>query len=229
MSRFIFKLHRHIRDMRLHGKGAHPHMSPPPEKTYPRMPQIALPRLERPLSSLDEVLRTRRSFDEALSTDGLALPVLGALFDVALAQHNERCPYPSGGALYPLEVYVVGRVITGERSAVYHYRPKEHVLEHLWDYALEPREILSTESTPHGACYVVFCARWYVASRKYGDFAYLNSLMEAGHAAQNVLLAATALNVQARPIAGFADALITRMLDLDERHEQPVYLVALAS
>ena len=36
---------------------------------------------------------------------------------------------PSGGALYPLELYVAARRVDGLDEALYHYDPLRHVLE----------------------------------------------------------------------------------------------------
>jgi nitroreductase len=48
--------------------------------------------------------------------------------------------------------------------------------------------------------------------------------MEAGHAAQNVLLTATALGLAAYPLGAFEDARVAQVLRLG-RGEAPVYLV----
>lgn len=52
-------------------------------------------------------------------------------------------------------------------------------------------------------------------------------MLEAGHMAENVLLVATALGMSTRPIAGYDDAALAKLLDLDERIEQSVYSIAL--
>ena len=48
--------------------------------------------------------------------------------------------------------------------------------------------------------------------------------LEAGHAAQNLLLQATALDLRAVPVGAFRDEAVQRLLQLD-RGEQPLYLL----
>jgi nitroreductase len=45
--------------------------------------------------------------------------------------------------------------------------------------------------------------------------------------AQNILLVATALGLDARPIAGFDDEKVLSLLDIDPNLEQPVYMISL--
>jgi nitroreductase len=48
--------------------------------------------------------------------------------------------------------------------------------------------------------------------------------MEAGHAAQNALLAATALGLAAYPVGAFEDARVVQVMKLG-RSEAPLYLI----
>jgi SagB-type dehydrogenase family enzyme len=56
--------------------------------------------------------------------------------------------------------------------------------------------------------------------RKYGQGGYRMLVAEAGHVSQNLVLAATALGVGARPFGGVFDSLVNRALGLDETREQ---------
>ncbi len=59
---------------------------------------------------------------------------------------------------------------------------------------------------------------------KYGGRAERYVLLEAGHAAQNLLLAATALGLGAVPIGAFGDDALARALDLPPG-EETVYAI----
>ena len=81
---------------------------------------------------------------------------------------------------------------------------------------------------PDFSTLIVLTGVWGRSSAKYGDFAYLLALLEAGHMSQNILLVATALNLQTRPMMGFDDDIIPQLLDLDPEEEQPVLSIMLS-
>ena len=60
---------------------------------------------------------------------------------------------------------------------------------------------------------------------KYGDRAYRFTLIEAGHVAQNLLLAAAALRLAAVPVGGFYDRAVDAVLGVDGIYEASLYLV----
>ena len=66
------------------------------------------------------------------------------------------------------------------------------------------------------------------SSAKYGNLAYIHSLLEAGHMAQNVLLISQALGLRSRPIAGFDDDAVLKLLDIETSTERPVYAIAIS-
>jgi nitroreductase len=51
--------------------------------------------------------------------------------------------------------------------------------------------------------------------------------METGHVAQNVLLEAVSLGLGAVPIGAFRDDELDRLLGLDSREENSLYLIAI--
>jgi len=61
-------------------------------------------------------------------------------------------------------------------------------------------------------------------TRRYGDRGEMYIHMEAGHAAQNLLLQAVALELAAVPVGAFEPAGLARALNLPA-NEQPLYLV----
>jgi SagB-type dehydrogenase family enzyme len=131
---------------------------------------------------------------------------------------------PSGGALYPLELYVVAREVDGLASGVYHYDAHDHVLEQLGT-AAPPADELSPYADLVGAAQaMVFVAAVFWRSRfKYGLRGYRFVLLEAGHVVQNLLLAATALGLASFPLGGFFDDAVDRALELDGVDVSTVY------
>jgi SagB-type dehydrogenase family enzyme len=138
--------------------------------------------------------------------------------------------YPSGGALFPIETYVVSRAVEGHAPSVFHYNPSTNALEKLWElpYGFDMNELVSQRPSIPFSTLIVFTSVWDRSSMKYGELAYIHALIEAGHMCQNLLLVSTALSLSARPMAGFDDASLIRLLDLDPENEQPVYTAILS-
>lgn len=215
------------------GAGAKPESVPRGiHKEYPRMERIALPEPAKLSVSLDEALRARISCGACATERFLTAHELGTLLGNALGMNDEmRRRYPSGGALYPVETYLIGNVLDTHPRGVFHYHPKAHALEYLWE---TPASFAMSEiiRSPHVALtplLIVFTSVWKRSSEKYGDLAYSHALIEAGHMAENVLLTATALSMGTRPIAGYEDGVISSLLDLDDREEQPIYSILLCA
>lgn len=133
---------------------------------------------------------------------------------------------PSGGALYPLEVYVVTRSVTGLPQGVFHLDPERRVLEilHEGDVADELGAAMPAPDLLADASAAIFVTAVFWRTRfKYGLRGYRFALLEAGHLMQNVLLAATALGVTAFPLGGFYDAAVEELLGVDGIDESVLY------
>lgn len=234
MNFFLSHLHTELRRARLTKRGASRNPDEILEgvyKKYPRMPRLQLPQPRAITISLAEALHKRRSGASGDSEVPLHIDELGTLFGLALKKNegNNLRNYPSGGSLYPIETYLISTAIESEPPAVYHYNPGEHVLERLWnlptrftmkDIAKKP------ESLPLSSL-VVFTSVWDRSAVKYGDLGYLHAVLEAGHMSENILLVGCALGLNVRPYAGFNDARIAELLDLNESLEQSVHTVTL--
>ncbi|MBP9020920.1 MAG: nitroreductase family protein, partial [Syntrophobacterales bacterium] len=59
---------------------------------------------------------------------------------------------------------------------------------------------------------------------KYGSRGERYAMIEAGHAAQNILLQATSMGLDSVPVGAFHDERVRQVLDLPDDH-RPVYLV----
>ena len=129
---------------------------------------------------------------------------------------------PSAGALYPLEVYLV------TKEGVFHYESRAHQLR--MTMSADVRNALSNaalrqESVGDAPSILVLAGIYERTAKKYGRARaerYVH--LEAGHAAQNVLLQAVALGVVAVPIGAFQDDEVRQVLALPRTH-RPLYLV----
>jgi SagB-type dehydrogenase family enzyme len=174
-------------------------------------------------TSLEEALVRRRSVRE-FDTQPLTTGELGQLLWAAQGITRERGfrTAPSAGALYPLEMYLA------TTDGVFHYLPHDHQLlvaspkdarEKLYQAALEQEPVRQAPAV------FIVTAVYERTAAKYGEERgprYVH--LEAGHAAQNLLLEAAALELGAVPIGAFHDEEIKKALELAADH-QPLYLI----
>jgi SagB-type dehydrogenase family enzyme len=232
MNTLLQKIHAHIREALYTRRGATHRPQDVPRhqhKSYPRMRTIQLPQPAATANALDETIRARRSYNGSDAGAPITPAEYGTLFGLAVGKRRDSQGrhYPSGGALYPVETYLVTDGMSGEGLSVFHYNPTEHALEYLWpapDIAL--KDLALRPASLQFSAMLIFTAVWERSSAKYGDLAYSHALLEAGHMSENVLLVATALGIGARPMAGFHDALIKKSLDTDDG-EQPIHSIVL--
>jgi SagB-type dehydrogenase family enzyme len=128
---------------------------------------------------------------------------------------------PSAGALYPLELYVV------TRDGVERYVPAGHAMaKHLAGDMRGKLQAAALRQSAVGEAPATFVIAAVVSrtSKKYGRRAQRYVLLEAGHAAQNLLLQATALGLGGVPIGAFEDQKVRQVLSLPA-NTSPLYVV----
>jgi SagB-type dehydrogenase family enzyme len=207
-------------------------------KRYPAAPVVHLPGPNLGSARLADTLirrRSARSFGSGRLTVQQLGTLLGAAYgvsgDVERSTQSFRTA-PSGGALYPLELYVAARSVDGLDEALYHYDPLRHVVERLrpLDAARELEPLTPyPELVRHGAALVVMTAMFWRSRFKYGARAYRFTLIEAGHVGQNLLLAATGLELAAVPLGGFYDRRVDSFVGVDGLYEATIYVFAIAA
>lgn len=211
---------------------------------YANRPRVSLP--DPADEALDVTLRTaleRRRSRRTFSGDPLSAARLSNLLHYACGVTGELDwdldtksvrAYPSPGALYPVEIYPL--VLRGDDldAGGYYYRPDDHELRRLWtasdDFETEVRDSLltvQTESTLAGmSMLVVLTGAFWRAKAKYGPRGYRYALQESGHLAQNLQLAADALDLDSTVVGGFDDYRFDDLLGVDGVNESTVYAVA---
>ncbi len=179
------------------------------------------PRLEGPVS-LEAAMAERRSV-RGFAPEPLTGQELGQLLWAAqgLTDADGRRTSPSAGALYPLEVDVV------TAQGVARYVPDGHRLA--WRSGTDVRGALRRAARDQAAvgdapAVIVISGVVERTAPRYGERAERYVTLEAGHAAQNVLLQAVALELGAVPVGSFDDAEVHRLLGL-AAGEAPLYLV----
>ncbi len=196
-------------------------------------PAVPLGRVRLPRSSLARALRARRSaLPRARSHVGRAQlsSILAAAYRARPREGVARRPVPSAGALYPCELYVIALDVGGIDGGVYHYDPVRHVLERLRldDPSDELARALVDETLVARASAAIVTTGMFWRSRfKYGLRGYRFTLLEAGHLAQNLVLAAAALRLSALPLGGFYDRRVDDLLGVDGVDESAVHITLL--
>lgn len=173
--------------------------------------------------SLEEVIAARRSvreFSPGALTEQQVSQLLWAAQGVTNREQGLRA-VPSAGALYPLELYLV------QASGAFHYQPISHALRRVEGRDLRKslaRAAHDQTSVRTAAVDLVIVGVVSRTSAKYGQRAERYIALEAGHAAQDLLLEATALGLGAVPVGAFDDDAVREVLALPGDNI-PLYIV----
>lgn len=178
--------------------------------------------------SLEQTLAQRRSLRDfsaaALHCDELAQLAWAAQ---GVVTRDGLRTSPSAGALFPLELYICAGYVADLPPGIYHYRPSPHRLAPV--AAGDRRsDIAHAAWDQHwigqAPVILVVSAVLQRTVAKYGKRGERYVYMEAGHAAQNVLLQATALGLGATVVGAFSDAEMKFAAALGD-DAQPLYLI----
>jgi SagB-type dehydrogenase family enzyme len=204
----------------------------PVYKTYTNASPIPLPKpVLEDTSSLWEILNQRRSrrryTGDPISTTTLAT-LLWATQGITLSTSGYQFrTAPSAGALYPVETYVSAQKVEGLQQGIYHFNVLDFALEEIakGDFG-EPltRAALDQAMVGRGAVVFIWTSIILRSMWKYRNRCVRYICMDAGHIAQNLQLATTALGLGCCPIGAFYDEEINRVLDIDGEEETTVYL-----
>jgi len=187
--------------------------------------QINLPNpTKRIRSSLIHSMTQRRSFRSFASTPMTADQLSTLLyysFSIVKIYDLEEKPkifrrYASGGALYPVEVYIALGRVRDIPSQVYRYQPYSHSLfpvSSTFDISkLLPNGGFSFNTY---ACLFLYSFDLSRSYPKYGELALFNASVEVGNMANSVDLVAAATGLGTCQIAGFDKPYAENLLGFD--------------
>lgn len=208
---------------------------PPLFKSVRAATRVRLPAARRDLA-LAETLRARRTW-RRFGGDPLALPDLATLLALtwgvqgwAVGEGGQKFALrtsPSGGALQPLEVYVLALDVRGLRRGLYHYAPLSHTLALVRDRLPASRvpAYLGGQWWFESASAICFISAVFARTQWKYRFAraYRTVLTEAGHFGQTFCLVATALGLAPFCTQAFVEAPIEADLGLDGMREAVIY------
>lgn len=185
----------------------------------------------------------RRASERRFSTDPIGVEELAAClfsgfrhrgsFTMKFRPELPLTLTPSAGARNPFEGYVLVRNVRGLEVGEYHYSGCQHSLLRLpWNDPLERisfgRLLGGQDWADGGAVMIVMLAHLERTMSRYrtpGD--YRSVLFEAGHIAQNILLAATSLGLSAVPVSALDYRAFEDLLLVDDPLHSVLYVVVI--
>lgn len=208
-----------------------------PFKRYAGYPRIPLPRdLALPTATLADAIAQRVSVREFATCEPTPLTALSALLllGCGLKCNLQGLPaggatwrtYPSGGALFPSEIYLVAFQVSDLSAGLYHYQVCDHCLEQLGDEvsAKAVFDSLPQNDAIAAAHFALLVTSVFPRTTiKYGERGYRFALLEAGHLLQNMYLLANPLHLGLVALGGFYDDEIHAAIGLDGTDEAVVY------
>jgi SagB-type dehydrogenase family enzyme len=176
--------------------------------------------------SVEEALQKRRS-QRIFTKRELSLVEIGQLAWAGQGVTDQRWvrnslrTAPSAGALYPLEIYIL------TKDGLFHYLPDGHKMDAV--AAKDLRKELAVAALGQNAIkeapmVMVICAVYERVTAKYSARGITYTHLEAGHAAQNILLQAVALGLGAVPIGAFMPDDVQKVLQAP-KEQVPLYII----
>jgi SagB-type dehydrogenase family enzyme len=143
-------------------------------------------------------------------------------------------PYPSGGALYELELYLVVNSCDGIASGLYHYDPLAHQLCQIADRTATVEALLNDAGRSMGQpdmpqVLIVIAPRFQRLAWKYESMAYALILKHVGALYQTMYLVATAMELAPCGLGKGNSDLFTKAIGGDYYAETSVGEFALGS
>jgi SagB-type dehydrogenase family enzyme len=185
------------------------------------------------VDGLNALLKRRistRDFGEKPLARTILADVLWSGYGCIDAGTLEHRTVPSAGGLYPLDVVVAARNIDGLASAWHQFCPADVTLKWLAELA-DLSAFFRTQHVPYEkvSAVVFLLGNFDEPYQRYGERGYRFVLLEAGHVAQNLLLACAARGVGAIALGGFEDELTREHLAATLPNALPLYAVAIGT
>ncbi len=181
------------------------------------------------LTRIIDERRSRRSFGKKpISFEDLSTVLWCSL---GISRYHYRV-FPSAGALYATEGYVVSRDVEKLPQGLYHYIPSEHALDLISEEDILHRlsqASLFQEWISDAQSAIVLTAVVERMKKKYGERGYRYIYMEAGHIGQNIYLVCEALGLGTCAIGAFFDDSVANLIGVSASEEIPVYIYPLGT
>jgi nitroreductase len=196
---------------------------PAPSKRYPDgLPLVALPAAWVPVQAptIDLLAGRHRTVATPFDLRGLArvLHLSAGVVRVAVRRDGRRFlfrPAGSAGGLFPLELYMSARGVSGLRDGVYWYDPVAHSLCQVAPPAIGDATTIVVTGIP-----------WRTGWR-YAERGFRHLYWDAGSMLANTLALAESGGYRPRLLTRFPDAAVARLVGADGTQEFPLAIVTL--
>ncbi len=134
---------------------------------------------------------------------------------------------PSAGALHPIDTYLVVNRVEGLEPGIYFFEVVEFslVLKRAGDFGGPlAQAALNQDMARTAAVVFVWVAVIQRSRQKYRQRAYRYIYLDCGHIAQNLYLAATALDLGCCGVAAIFDDEVNDLVGVDGQEETAIYL-----
>jgi len=174
---------------------------------------------------LDILLKNRRSI-RVYKPGIIQRNVLMQILWAAVGKNNFKRTFPSAGACYPSELYVVVGEVEGIDVGIYKYDfEKSEIVkikdgdfrQGLCNAALGQKAILTAQVV------FVVAANYNKITKRYRRRGYRYACMEVGHIGQNISLMALSLGLGTVMIGAFRDSKVKTVLGIEE---EPLYIIS---
>lgn len=208
---------------------------------YDTFPSVELPTTRTELKrTLAESILGRVSAHD-MKPAPVSLEALGTLLHYAygITRDNKGTEWPrpfrtvpSGGGLFPLELFFHTTQLTGHPAGLYHYNPGRNRIACLreGDFSKDIAAALvpfQSELAFQTSVIFFLTALFQRSTFKYGPRGYRFALLETGHVAQNLNLVSTAMGLGCLNIGGYFDREMDAFLGLDGVTHSTLYMVGI--
>ena len=183
-----------------------------------------------PKSDLERTINSRQS-TRNYGDQALSLNTLSALLENSCGIRNEKGQrkYPSGGALYPIDIYVSLNTFAIDNEQLvagnYRYDATTSKLQLINEQSMFSVKALNQVFVPKAAGLICLVFDLDKVKPKYGEFGYKLALLEAGHIAQNLLLVMESLSLTGIPLQFYYEDILNDVLALTSEEASVCYAI----
>jgi len=193
------------------------------------------PSVKAPGASVEEAINRRQSVrrysSAPLSLDEVSCVLWAAagkrIDPAADAVSGASRTFPSAGAAYPLEFYLIAGNITGLKPAVYRYLSENHSLEMIIEGDRRQdvsAAALGQSSVKNAPACILISAVYARISGRYGQRGIERyAPMEAGHSGENIYLISEAIGLGTVAVGAFDDEKLSAIMGFTDG-ERPLYI-----
>jgi SagB-type dehydrogenase family enzyme len=201
-------------------------------KKYENAPKTKLPFPTVDNTDLDKIISARRSIRN-YTGQSLNLAQVARLLQSAdglthsFGKYNLRTA-PSGGALYPVDIYIIASGIDSLADGLYHFQVSDSNLELIKPGDFRERIFKASfeqECVGGAPLNIILTARFTRSAKKYSDRGFRYTYMEAGAICENIYLQATALELGTVAVGAFNDDALNNLLEINGQTEAALLIM----